>query len=203
MTGVTARDVLLGAGAGHPPAPGSVAQRPAWRGVLDRLSGPLAAVSAAGRKVVDRQLAAAIDQVLEVDLGETLVGAWRTHSDLISAARTTRGNPDRSETVTLAAHDVTASHHPYVEVVINGVALARFHCDLGLRLEVEGVVAVVRGGRLVELRGGGIGAGVTLGCEGIELAARRLLGLDPRLLVRPDPGAGVGLLPEDRHPTPA
>jgi hypothetical protein len=201
MSGVTARDVLLGGGAGRPPAPGSVAQRPAWRGVLDRLEGPLKAVSAAGRRVVDRQLAAAIDQVLEVDLGQTLIGAWRTHSDLISAARTTRANPDRSETVTLAAHDVTASHHPYVEVVVNGLTLARLHWDLGIRLEVEGLVAVVRGGRLTELRGGGLGASVTFGCEGYEVAAGRLVGLDPRLVVTV--GSGIGLLPEDRHPTPA
>jgi hypothetical protein len=178
-----------------------LAARPAWRGVLGRLEGPLRSVSGAGRRLVDRQLAAAIDRVLDVDLGETLVGGWRTHSDLLAAARGTRGHADRSESVTLADHDVTASHHPYLEIVVNGAALARVHCDLGLRLEVEGLVAVVRNGRLVELRGGGLGASATLGCEGIEIAARRLVGLQPLAVV--SIGSGIALLADDPRPAPA
>ena len=171
MTGLTARAVLS-------PTPGIPG--PVWRRAHDRLQGPLRAVSTAGRHAVDRHLAAAIDRMFDVDLGDTLVGGWRTHRDLLTAARTTRADASRAERVVLADHDISATHHPYLEIVINGVSLARLEWDLGIRLEVEGVVAVVRGGRLVELLGGGIGAAVTLGCEGYELAARRLVGLEPR-----------------------
>jgi hypothetical protein len=191
--GLTARSVLLADTAADPAAEATVARRPAWRGVRDRLAGPLKGVSVAGRRAVDQQVAAAIDRVLDVDLGETLVDAWRKHRDLVDAIRTTRADPERSETVVLADHDVGVSHHPVVEVVVNGVTLARLTWDLGIRLEVEGLVAVVRGGRLVELRGGGVAAAVTLGCEGVEIAARRLAGLDPRLVVAL--GTGVALAP--------
>lgn len=172
-----------------------------WHGVSDRLSGPLRGVSAAGRSAVEREISAAFDRILDVDLGGILVGGWRTYRSLLEAARATRDDPLRTETVALATHEITVAHHPCIEIVVNEAVLARVQCDLGIALEVSGVIAVVSRAHLVALQGGGVTAAVTLGCEGHQIASVRVAELDPALMV--SLGGGIALLQEDRRPTPA
>jgi hypothetical protein len=196
---LTARTLLFGDAAGSPAL--LLPTTPGWRQVRAGLAGALRSVSAAGRDLVDRQLAAAIDGVLGVDVGGVVVGGWRKHHSLLAAARATKDDPGKAESVALAAHDITSSYHPYVEVAVNGVALARAHVDLGISLEIDGVVAIVSQAKLVALQGGGIAAAITLGCEGHQLASRRVAGIDPMVAVAL--GAGIPLLRDDRSPTPA
>src|SRR5688572_5610624 len=188
MTTSTAGALLFGAHG----AAGALPGKRGWRTVLDRAyAGALDAVSAAGRGVVERELAAAIDSSLRLDIGQVLVGGWRKHGSLKAAAEATVADPARTETVTLASHQITIAQHPYLEIVINGIKLATIHCELGINLDVDGVVAVVRKARLVTIQGGRVDASLALRCEGVEVMSQRVTGIDPVLTVKLGPGVAL------------
>jgi hypothetical protein len=185
---VTVRTVLFGAA---DPAV-VLALAPGWRGVLDRVDGVLTPVSAAGRSVVDRELTAVLSGLLGLDLGQVLIGGWLRHRALLAAARVTRANPTATELVQLAPHRISTAHRPYVDIVVDGVKLAEVHFDLGLIVDVDGLLATVRQERLVTVQGGRCAVTASLACEGYELAQRRSV-LDPAATVCL--GTGIALLP--------
>jgi len=187
---VAARTVLFG---DAPPAD-AVAGTPGWRAVLGGLDLALSAVSPAGRAVAGGEVAAALAGLLDLDLGETLIGGWRTHRALVAAAAATRVDPAASEVVQLATHRVTAAHRPYVEVVVNGATIATVGFELSIALDIDAVLATVRRARLVALHGGRITATVALTAAGREVVARAVT-LDPAFLVQL--GDGVTLLSDD------
>jgi hypothetical protein len=187
---VTARTVLFG---DAPPAD-AVAGTPGWRVVLDGLEMALSAVSPAGRSLAAGEVASALTGLLNLDLGETVIGGWRTHRTLVEAAAATRADPAASEVVQLATHRITATHRPYVEVIVNGATIATVGFELSIALDIDAVLATVRRARLVTLHGGRITATVALTAAGREIVARAVT-LDPPFVV--PLGDGVTLLPDD------
>jgi hypothetical protein len=187
---VTVRTVLFG---DVSPAD-AVAGTPGWRAVLDGLEVALSACSPAGRAVAGADVAAALTGLLNVDLGQTAIGGWRTHRALVEAAAATRADPAASEMVPLATHRVEATHRPYVEVIVNGATIATVGFELSITLDIDAVLATVRRARLVTLHGGRITATVALTAAGREIVARAVT-LDPAFVV--PLGDGVTLLSDD------
>jgi hypothetical protein len=187
---VTVGTILFG---DTPPAD-AVAGTPGWRAVLDGLEIALSAVSPAGRAAAGGEVASALTGLLHLDLGETVVGGWRTHRALVEAAAATRVDPAASEVVPLATHRIDETHRPCVEVVVNGVTIATVGFEVTIALEIDAVLATVRRARLVAVHGGRIAATVALTAAGRELVARAVT-LDPALVV--SLGDGVTLLPDD------
>src|SRR5262249_55712113 len=130
--------------------------------------------------------------LVDLDLGEIVVGAWRRHRALAEAAHATQADPSLSRQVQLAWHDITAEHQPYVEVTVNGVKLATVHIDLAVTVTVEALTAAVRRGRVVSVRCGQTTVGAWLGCEGHEIAGRER---PFDLAVTVPVGPGIALLP--------
>ena len=91
--------------------------------------------------------------LLDTNLGDLLLAGWRTHAALTDAARRTltTGVP---ETVVLATHRVEHRAEPYVEVLRDGVEIARVTCTITADIVVTAVAARVQLGRLVALHSG-------------------------------------------------
>ncbi len=175
-------------------------QSPGWRGALNRLGGAMGSVSAAGRAAIERELSAALGRLLEMDLGDLLVAGLRRHPALVAAARATESNPTAVEVVQLAAHRITAGHHPYVDIVVNGATVATVHFDLEITFDVDILVGTVRLARLTNVQSGRCTATAALGCEGHEIVTRQVH-FDPALTIRL--GDGIALLADERRPAPA
>jgi hypothetical protein len=175
----------------------AVTSTPAWRTVLDGLGAVLATVSPAGQVQLYREVSGAISGLLSVDVVEVLVGGWRKHRALHAAAQRTRANPGSTEQVELATHQITTTHHPYLELAVNGAKVATVHFGLGLTLDVEAMVATVHQARLVGLRGGRTTVTAGLSCEGLAVAQRQVV-LDPHVVL--PLGAGVALLADEPRP---
>jgi hypothetical protein len=191
---VSVRAVLFG----DAPPTDSVADTPGWRALIEQLGASLGPVSPAGRGAVERELGSALGGLLNLNLGDVLVGGWRRHRGLATAAQNTRANPGASELVQLATHRITTSHRPHVDVVVNGATLATVGFELALTLDVDGVLATVRDAHLVSLHGGRCTVAVRLTCGGHDLIARGIT-LDPVVTV--DLAEPVALLPEEAaHP---
>ena len=193
---VTAKAVLL---AESDPASAAGAS-PGWRGMLQRLGTPLAAASTAAKATVERELSAALSRLLDLDLGQIVVAGLRHHPALERAARATEADPAAVEVVQLAAHQITSSHHPYVDIVVDGVKLAVVHFDLDLTFDIDVLVGTVRQARLVNVQSGHCSVTAALGAANHPIASRETQ-LDLAVTVRL--GDGIDLLADQRRPTPA
>jgi len=98
--------------------------------------------------------------------------------------------------VELAAHTITSTHHPFVELLVDDVHVATVRFELGVAFVVKGFVVTVHHGRLAALSGG-CDVTATLAAEGRQLAKREAH-LQLPLLVRL--GGGIPLLHDIEAP---
>jgi hypothetical protein len=168
----TIRDFLFtGLGeSGAPSAAGTLDRQ----GVTAALHGALPRqLGSEARSTVDREFAAAVDSLLNLDLLSMLTGAWTTYKRLTDAAERTLVAPQAREVVPVATHQVTCEYHPYVEILLDGAPTARFPIDLSTIFKIDALVAVITQGYLTELASGRCHIEVALSWRGIELAGRQ------------------------------
>jgi hypothetical protein len=166
-------------------------------GVVRSLGEGAAKLSRAGRKAADDQIASVAHGLLDLDLGGLVIAAWGKYADLTAAAKRTFTTPDSSEVVELAAHSITSTHHPFVELLVNDVHVATVRFELGVKFVVKALVATVQHGRLVAVHSGDCDLTATLAAEGRQLAKREAH-LQLPLLVRL--GGGIPLFQDIEAP---
>jgi hypothetical protein len=126
------------------------------------------------RRTLGREIADAVTTLLDIDLGDVVLDGWTGLRELRAAARRSRDTSGQPEEVPLATHQITSTHHPAVELHADGVTLGSLTFDLEISLELRGVMAVVRDGALIGVRGGEAEIAVSLARTGHVLAERRL-----------------------------
>ncbi|MGH3615535.1 MAG: hypothetical protein ACRDRK_23635 [Pseudonocardia sp.] len=156
--------------------------------------------AAAAYGLCDQRVAEALHGLLDIDLGGLIVAGWSRYRELIAAAERTRDTPGQPEDVVLADHQITSTHHPSIEVVVDGRSAATLQFELTVSLELWGVSAIVESGVLVALRCGDVVAGARLSLWGRELA-RRDVTCVVGALVRLD--RGIALVPGGAVPDPS
>lgn len=137
-------------------------------------------------RAVDREVATVADALLGVDLGTAFLSGWRKHSDLTRAAERTLAVPGSEDVVSLASHRVVWSYRPHIDLFVDGAKVATIDIELRVVFDIRGVVAVVRGGELVALRGGDCMVDAELTVEGRPVA-RKEGRMDLGLIVQVDP----------------
>jgi hypothetical protein len=168
-------------------------------GVAAQVLRSVGGLSSAARHEVKQQVAVVASGVLDLDVIDLVVGGWRKHAALVEAARRTLAVPGTEQVVDLASHRITSVHRPYLTVLIDDVQVAKIDFELTVVFDVKALVAVVRAGRLVALRGGQCEVAATFAAEGILLAQqRRQLDLNARLPL----GAGIQLAVRDANLSP-
>ncbi|MFD9684651.1 hypothetical protein ACFXPX_23890 [Kitasatospora sp. NPDC059146] len=120
-----------------------------------------------------QEVASVVHGFLGLDMIDLLAGGWRTQSQLAAAARETCAAPGSEEVVALLEHRVRSVHQPSVNVLVDGVSMGTLEVDIEVVFELDGIVAVVRGGRLVAVRAGRCTASATVALERIPLLSRR------------------------------
>jgi len=96
----------------------------------------------------------AVQDALDVPVADLLIGAWQRARDLRAALETTRESDSATVLVPLLAHAISSEHRPYVDVVVEGVPLARLVFPVKVEFRLEGVVVRVRQGRIAEILAG-------------------------------------------------
>lgn len=191
---LTARVFLFGDG---PDTGTAIARLLQQHDVLNSAAGAVGGLARAGRQALGREVGTVVSGLLDVDFGQVAVGAWRKQAALTAAARRTAAAPGSEEIVELAAHKVTSTHHPYLEIAVDGAPVETLRLELTIEFLIRALVAVVSHGDLVALEAGQCDATVRLCVEGKEVIARQAQVNLPgacRL------GDGISLLPA---PTPA
>ncbi|WP_328400621.1 hypothetical protein [Nocardia sp. NBC_00403] len=145
---ITARAVLF-PGAARGADVGQLAERLHERGVEQLALRRAPVVTVILRSAALRELAKAVDELLEIDLGRVAVAGWRRYDRLLRAAM--RTCPDRVEQVELFEHEVTQTCCPRLEVTVDGNRVGEFALELCVALLLQPLAATVRGGMLVAL----------------------------------------------------
>ena len=200
QAGLTARNLLLGS------EPGTAALRQALseHHVLDAVGGKLSRLTGDGREAADDALASAAAGLLDLDLGDVLISAWRTQERLADAARDTLRAPGRTEIVQLASHQVTSTHNPSVDLIVDGVRVHTFHFQLNLVLTIDVAAVIVQNGRLVAVKAGdgSVSGTLTLKMPGEDTTLlHRERKIDLHLTIRV--GDGIPLPSREERPTTA
>ncbi|MEQ6900097.1 hypothetical protein [Nocardioides sp. YIM 152588] len=161
--------------------------------------------STSARAADDRVAAAAVNQ-LEHDLGSMLVDGWRDWWAVMRAARESWEQPGKEKDVVLVSHDVVATRHPRVNLLVDGVPVRTFTFDLTAGFAVSSAEAAFRNGYLVGVRSGRCTVEVTLSLAGHRLARRKhevtpaaLLPLDPPEPIVPEARAWEAEHRPDQH----
>jgi hypothetical protein len=157
---------------------------------LRRISGP-------ALHAVDCEIATVAAGLLDLGLGGAVVRAWRKYTAMTEAAERTLAVSGSEEVVVLATHRVTWTYQPHIDLLVDGNKITTFDFEMTVVYDLDGVVAVVRRGELVALRGGDCAITATLTLEGATLAQRQRR-MDAALVVsldRPIPLLGKGSIP--------
>ncbi len=124
-------------------------------------------------RVVEREVATEASGLLALNLLDLAVTGWKRYEALIKTARRTREAPKTEEIVALATHRIESSHHPTIELFIDGKSVATIKVDLSVAFDIDGVLAVVSQARLMSIRSGNCTVTGTLAIEKTVLAQRQ------------------------------
>jgi hypothetical protein len=144
----------------------------------------LRGLSGSALQAVNREVATVANGLLNLNLEDLLMSGWCKYTDLTKAAERTLASPGSEEVVVLATHRVISTHHPSVELLVDGVKVYTFAFTLSVVFDLNGVAAVIRQGDLVALRGGECVVTATLTLEGTPLELSRKGRIDLTLIIR-------------------
>jgi hypothetical protein len=163
----TIRDLLFG---GLPVEPADViAKSLREHGTIGSLVAGFPGLTAA----VEHEVATATDGLLSLNLADVAAAGWKKYDALRQAARRTRDAPTTEEIVALATHRIESSHHPTVELSIDGRTIATIEIALQVAFNMSGVLAVVRQGRLTAIRSGTCTVAGSLAVQQIPITKRQ------------------------------
>ena len=183
----TAFSLLFGAGAGTDDLPQQLEEQ--LGGALDNLPHAI-------REAAAGQIARAAAQLLDVDLVDVLIGAWRLHEELIKAARRSLQAPGGVTLQDLLPFGVSVTQDPYIDVLVDDRSVARLQFSLTLEYEVRAMLPEIRSGLLVALHDGHCDVTATLAIEDQQIASRSMRFELPGAIRL---GAGLRLLPAEEY----
>lgn len=141
-------------------------------------------LSSSGMQAINREIATVANGLLHLDLEDILMSGWRKYTELTKAAERTLDTPGSEEIVFLATHRIVSTHHPSVDLLVDGVKVHTFIFELKVIFDLNCVAAVLRQGDLVAMRGGECVVTVTLTLEKTPLELSRKGRIDLPLLIQ-------------------
>ena len=132
----------------------------------------LISLSDVTRGAAVQELSKVVTGLLNVDLTDVLIMAWRKHSELAAAARRTADNANTEELVDLATHKISWLYQPYVELFVDNLKVATVNFQINLNLEVKGLVVAIRAGRMTAVHAGSCIMTAALAAQNLKIAER-------------------------------
>ena len=118
-------------------------------------------------------VAGAIPDLLQVDLGSVLAGAWKKNSELGHFADAHQYAPDETILVELTTHVVASQHRPHLDVLLNERPCGRLDFIVEIAFRVASAVLTIKGGKIWKATTGACTASGRITCEGHTLSERK------------------------------
>lgn len=166
-------------------------------GANEDLDRALQDVPAALRTAAIHETIGAAKGLLSADPISFLVSGWQRHREVIAAARRTVAAPGSIELVDLATHEITATQHPAINLLVDNRRTATVELGVTAVFTISALVAGIRGGRLVAVHAGRCKVTGTLAVQDTEVISRQVAFDLPGIIPL---GRGIALLAERSHP---
>lgn len=139
------------------------------------LGGPDGGVGAVpGSGLFARAIANEVDKLLDVSLGDILVGGWNKSQALGEALRKSARSPGKEILLQLTEHRVSSTHKPYVSLVRNEHEIARIPFTVAVELVVQGAVLRIVDGAIREISTGQLKGKGSVKCGRAVLLEREM-----------------------------
>jgi hypothetical protein len=122
--------------------------------------------------IVEREVAKATDGFLDTNPTDVVASAWRRYDKLRQAAIRSRATATE-ERVTMVTHRIASSHHPTIDIYIDGTRRATVELAITLTFDMAGIVAVVQRTHVVAIEAGNCTVTGELGAQGVTLTKRQ------------------------------
>ncbi|GIH08249.1 hypothetical protein Rhe02_63160 [Rhizocola hellebori] len=155
----------------------------------------LAASGAVSSPAVCQAVVSRLSQVLDFEVSDVLLEAFRIQSRLLTAARETHAQPGTVQRVTVKTYELPWEHELELDVTVSGKHLMTITAALRLDLEVTALVAVVQRGLLTDVEGGRYRVSAHLTVQGRDIVSRDRLF---ELLYELKCGSGIPLISQAR-----
>lgn len=194
---LTVRSLLLGEA--HSDIEELLAATAQRHGIGTTVGRAVGGLGQAGRSAVCQEVAHVAQSLLDTDITDVLLHAWKKNQLIGAACQRTAARPAGEELVELATHTIRSTHRPCVEVFVDDVLITTVDLALSLTFVVHGLLAVVRGGQIVALRAGTCQATAALDCESVRIIDSMLtFDVPGTLRLHADPQASPNSLPRGR-----
>jgi hypothetical protein len=147
---LTVRAVLFGS---DEHAEAALTHRLDRAGVRDATRRATDGLSRIAQQEMQSQITSIANQLLGADVVDLIAAGWRKHRELTIAARSTVAAPDKTLFVDLYSHRITSTHDWAIDVIVAEKPVASIDFTLTVAFDIEPILAIVRVGRLVGLRG--------------------------------------------------
>jgi hypothetical protein len=144
---------------------GALQLSPSWDEFEASLAGASAELVGMTSETVGREVATAIADAENIELGDLMIYGWRTHRHLVEAARRTLQEPGKKEVIRFASHRLTTTRHPVVDLTVSGVRLYSAHFTVTVTFDLDLAVGVIEQGRLMKMTTGGFSVVAVLEAE--------------------------------------
>ena len=122
---------------------------------------------------VEREVATAMDGLLSLNLVDLAGAGWKKYDALRHAAKRTHDAPNTEEVVALATHKIESTHHPSVELNVDGTSIGTIEMTLEITFTMAAVLAVVKQARLTAIKSGNCTVAGSLTVADFEVAKKQ------------------------------
>ena len=146
-------------------------------------------------KIPHAELVTAILDAIDIPVGNVAISGWNKCRLIREAKVESLAAPGTKKFVRLAEHSIDSTHHPRIELDLNGARIEILRLDLVVSLQIETVRVVVENGVIAGWGPGNAIVSATLSSGGLQLA--KMMSKPVALTARePDvsTAAGVGVV---------
>jgi len=105
-------------------------------------------------KAVWNSIIAHIDKLLDIDVSEILLRAWKNYLDFSKYQDTQKYPPDRSFFIPLLEHTITSKHKPLIVIEIQPLFKQVIPFDITLKLVLKGFTLEIQAGKIKKIHTG-------------------------------------------------
>jgi len=143
-------------------------------GTIGATVGGVAGPSALAWRMLPRVVAGHLGQLLDIGIGDILVGAWNKSRTLRQYLSKSAQSPGKETFLELAEHKVTSKHTPHVALLRNGQEVARLPFSVDVEIALQGAVLKILDGAIKEIQAGQVKGKGSVRCGGALLVERQL-----------------------------
>jgi hypothetical protein len=111
-------------------------------------------------------------EVLDLNVVDVLVEAWKKYMEIAQYADRNKYGPDETILAPLAEHTVDSQQHPYIEILLQEQPVGRVTFDLDFSITLQGFVLTIRGGVIREIQTGSGKGEVSLSLADVTLLSK-------------------------------